>query len=193
VIKTSDNKLGMNKNTQNPWKTLSTNKVYQNSWITVREDQVLRPDGSPGIYGVVQCRVATGVVAIDNDTKVCLVGQYRYPLGEYSWEIPEGGAEPNESPILAAKRELKEETGVFADDWRPLGERIHLSNCHSDEVAYIYLATNLQIGISSPEPSERLSVIWKPLSEVMDMVSRGEITDALSIIGIMRATQEILR
>ncbi len=183
----------MNKNTQNPWKTLSTNKVYQNSWITVREDQVLRPDGSPGIYGVVQCRVATGVVAIDNDTKVCLVGQYRYPLGEYSWEIPEGGAEPNESPILAAKRELKEETGVFADDWRPLGERIHLSNCHSDEVAYIYLATNLQIGISSPEPSERLSVIWKPLSEVMDMVSRGEITDALSIIGIMRATQEILR
>lgn len=178
---------------ENPWKTVSTIKVYQNSWITVREDQVLRPDGSPGIYGVVQCRVATGVVAIDKENRVCLVGQYRYPLNEYSWEIPEGGAEQNEDPLIAAKRELKEETGIFADEWRPLGERIHLSNCHSDEVAYIYLATKLQIGISNPEPSERLTVIWKPLPEVIDMTSRGEITDALSIIGIMRASQEIMR
>ena len=172
---------------KNPWKTTSSEIVYKNDWIRVREDQVIRPDGNPGIYGVVEARIATGVVALNTDGEIYLVGQYRYTLDQYSWEIVEGGAEPGEDPLSAVKRELAEETGLSASQWQPLGGKIHLSNCHSSETAYLYLAQELSEGTANPEGTEQLIVRCVPLDEAEDMVASAQITDAMSIIGIQRA------
>jgi 8-oxo-dGTP pyrophosphatase MutT (NUDIX family) len=169
----------------NPWKTVSTKTVYDNPWISVREDAVVRPDGDDGIYGVVHFKnIAVGVLAIE-DEDVYLVGQYRYPLNMYSWELPEGGCAEGEDPLAAARRELEEETGLCATSWRKLGEA-HLSNSVSDELAIWYLATGLSQGEMRPEGSERLSVKRVPLKEALAMGLDGRISDALSLLGIMQ-------
>ena len=173
----------------NPWKTLSSKVIYSNPWISVREDSVIRPDGEPGIYGVVDCRVATGVVALTPEREVYLVGQYRYPLDLYSWEIIEGGAETIEDPLLTAQRELQEEAGLTARKWQQLGGVVHLSNCYSSEVAYLYLAMDLEKGVSNPDGTEVLQIKKVPLSKALEMVYEAEITDAMSIIGLLRAAQ----
>ena len=120
------------------------------SWIAVREDQVLRPDGQPGIYGVVHFKNrAVGVLPVEDDGRVWLVGQYRYPLDRYSWEIPEGGGPEGEAPEEAARRELREETGLVAGRLELLA-MLHLSNSVSDELAYLFRATGLTPGPASP-------------------------------------------
>jgi 8-oxo-dGTP pyrophosphatase MutT (NUDIX family) len=170
----------------NPWTRLSRRSAYENPWIRVDEDQVIRPDGKPGIYGVVHFKNrAVGVVPLDEQDRVLLVGQYRYTLDQYSWEIPEGGVPLDEDPLSGAQRELLEETGYTAGKWRELG-RAHLSNSVSDEEAVYYLAQDLQAGIPRPEGTERLAVCWVSFPEALNMVERGEITDALSIIAIQR-------
>lgn len=176
---------------QNPWKTLSTRRIYENPWIRVREDQVLRPDGSPGIYGVIESKVATGVVALSERNEVYLVGQYRYPTEHYSWEIIEGGAEPNEPPLSAIKRELREEAGLEAQNWEQLGGEVHLSNCFSSEVAYLYTARNLEVVPRQPDVTEVLEVRCMPLRAALEMVDSGEIKDALSIIGLLRVARAL--
>ncbi len=173
----------------NPWKKISSREVYKNPWISLREDQVINPSGNPGIYSVIETRIATGVVAIDTEDKVILVGQYRYPTDMYSWEIPEGGGEDGESPLDAAKRELLEETGVVAANWRPLGGEIHLSNCYSSERAYLFLATELTFGAQKTEETEKIAVKKVPFSEVLELVDSGGIKDGLSIIAILRAAR----
>jgi 8-oxo-dGTP pyrophosphatase MutT (NUDIX family) len=170
--------------TRNPWQTVSSEEVYDNPWIQVREDRVIRPDGEPGIYGVVHYKnIAVGVLPIEED-HIYLVGQYRYPLQSYSWEIPEGGCPEGEEPLLAARRELKEETGLEARRWRRLGEA-YLSNSVADEYAVWFLATGLVPGDSIPEGAERLNVRRVPLREALTMALDGEITDALSLLAIM--------
>jgi 8-oxo-dGTP pyrophosphatase MutT (NUDIX family) len=173
----------------NPWKKISSREVYKNPWISLREDQVINPSGNPGIYSVIETRIATGVVAIDTEDKIILVGQYRYPTDMYSWEIPEGGGEDGESPLDAAKRELLEETGVVAANWRPLGGEIHLSNCYSSERAYLFLATELTFGAQKTEETEKIAVKKVPFSEVLELVDSGGIKDGLSIIAILRAAR----
>ena len=138
---------------------------------------------------MIETRIATGVVAIDTEDKVILVGQYRYPTDMYSWEIPEGGGEDGESPLDAAKRELLEETGVVAANWRPLGGEIHLSNCYSSERAYLFLATELTFGAQKTEETEKIAVKKVPFSEVLELVDSGGIKDGLSIIAILRAAR----
>ncbi|HWQ33490.1 MAG TPA: NUDIX hydrolase [Blastocatellia bacterium] len=169
----------------NPWQTTSTRTVYENPWISVREDQVIHPDGKPGIYGVVHFNTtAIGVLPIDADEHVYLVGQYRYPLHRYSWEIPEGGCPADEEPLAAAQRELREEIGLEARSWKLMG-RAHLSNSVTDELALWYLATDLIQGEACPEGSEKLEIRRVPFAEALQMVARGEITDALSMLAIM--------
>lgn len=169
----------------NPWETVSTRAVYDNPWIKVREDEVVRPDGRPGIYGVVHFKnVAVGVLAVE-DGEVYLVGQYRYTLGRYSWEIVEGGCPEGEDTLDAARRELEEETGLRARDWVKMGEA-HLSNSVSDELAVWYLATGLEQGEPRPDGTERLQVRRVGLEEALRMTFAGEITDALSMLALMQ-------
>lgn len=172
---------------ENPWQTLESALRYENPWIRVREDQVLRPDGKPGLYGVVEFKNrAIGVVPVTEDLETFLVGQYRYPLHVYSWEIPEGGAPLAESPLAAAQRELAEETGITAGRWTYLGD-LHTSNSVTDELGAVYLAEDLKFGPSAPEGTERLEVRRLPLKEAYAMAMAGGITDSLAVIGLARA------
>lgn len=150
----------------------------------MREDGVVHPDGELGIYGVVHYKnIAVGILAVEED-HTYIVGQYRYPLGKYSWEIPEGGCPQGEEPLRAAQRELKEETGLKAARWRLLGEA-HLSNSVSDEYAVWFLPTGLMRGEARPEGTEKLDVRRVPISEALAMALGGEITDALSLVALM--------
>jgi len=170
----------------NPWQTLRSKEVYENPWIRVVENQVIHPGGSEGIYGVVHFKnLATGVVPLDEDNNTWLVGQYRYPLEQYSWEIPEGGGEEGSDPLQAVQRELREETGITAKEWT-LIQVMHLSNSVSDEVAYLYVARDLAFGTPAPEESEELALRKVPFAEVLRMVLEGEITDAMTVTAILR-------
>ena len=170
-----------------PWGRRTTRSVYANPWIDVREDVVARADGSEGIYGVVGFRnVALAIVPLFDDATTLLVGQHRYPLGTWSWEIPEGGGDPDLDPIAESARELREETGLVAARWTDLGVA-HTSNSVTDEVAHVFLAEDLTEGAGDPDPTERL-VPWRlPLSEAVQMALDSRITDALSVLGLLRA------
>ena len=172
---------------RNPWTRLSRRTVYENPWITLYHDDVLRPDGQPGIYGFVHYRnYAIGVVALDEQDRVLLVGQYRYALDRYSWEIPEGGAViGEEEPLAAGKRELEEETGYVAREWREI-LRSHLSNSVCDEVGICFQATGLTPGVARPDGTEELQVRWVPFGEALRMMMDGEITDSLTMLGLQR-------
>ena len=176
-----------------PWRRRTRRTAYANPWIEVVHDEVDRPDGSPGIYGVVRFRnAAVGVVAVAEDGRILLVGQHRYTLDRYSWEIPEGGAPMDEDPELGARRELAEETGFAADDWRVLC-RFSLSNSITDEVGVLYLATGLRAGVATPEPSEELAVRWATLDEVLAEIDAGEVHDIMTIAGVSRYALELER
>jgi 8-oxo-dGTP pyrophosphatase MutT (NUDIX family) len=169
----------------NPWTTLGQRPIYENPWIAVREDRVIRPDGRPGIYGVVHFKnSAVGVLPVDQEGRVWLVGQYRYTLGQYSWEIPEGGGPPGEPPEETARRELREETGLSAGRLELLATA-HLSNSVSDELAHIFRATDLSPGASAPEGTERLHARRFEWAEAWAMLRRGEITDSMSVIALL--------
>ena len=174
----------------NPWKTVQSRAIYENAWIKMREDNVIRPDGKPGIYGVVSPQnYAIGVVPLHEDGTVTLVGQFRYTMNEYSWEIPEGGCPFDEAPVDAARRELREETGLLAATLRPLGGELHLSNSISDERGYLFLATDLTPGKAAPEGTELIQTRRLPLPEAIHLALRGEIKDALSILGLLLAQE----
>jgi 8-oxo-dGTP pyrophosphatase MutT (NUDIX family) len=177
----------------NPWKTLASLPIYGNKWFSVREDRVIRPDGQLGTYSVVSAsRLATGIVPFWPDGTVTLVGQYRYPLDEYSWEIPEGGGDLTAQPLDIAKRELSEEAGVEAATWTYLG-RVHTSNCFTDEVCHLFLARDLTQGVAKPDPEEVIETRRVSLDEALKMTYDGQITDSITIAGIFRASVHLTR
>jgi len=170
----------------NPWKVLSEKLVYENRWINLTEYDVINPGGGTGIYGKIHFKnLAIGVIALDDELNTYLVGQFRFALNEYSWEIPEGGGDPAENPLESAKRELKEETGLLAKDWMPIMV-IHLSNSVTDEKGIIFLARNLEQGKSDPEETEKLKVKKLPFEEAYQMVEAGQITDSISVAAIQK-------
>lgn len=171
----------------NPWKTVKSRIVYKNPWISVREDEVIQPNGTAGIYGVLDTRIANGVVALTPKREVYLVGQYRYPNDAYSWEIIEGGTDEGEEPLDCAKRELKEEAGLIARIWHPLGHEIHTSNCVTSEVGFLYIAEDLTETDPDPDDTEILQIRKVPFADAIAMVESGEIVDALTIMGLLLA------
>ncbi len=174
------------KEQDNPWTILSSEEKYSNPWIALTEYQVLNPNGGKGIYGKVHFKnLAIGVIPIFENGDTILVGQYRFPLNAYSWEIPEGGGKIGVDPILSAQRELVEETGLSAKTWDKLLE-MHLSNSVSDELAIIYTAEDLEQGSSMPEDTEQLVLKRLPLIKAIEMAMNGEITDSMSVAALLK-------
>lgn len=173
----------------NPWKILSETEIYQNPWIGVTEYKVVNPSGNEGIYGKVHFKnKALAIVPIDEEGYTWLVGQYRFTLEEYSWEIPMGGGLIGKSILDSAKRELKEETGLTANKWTEI-MRIHTSNSATDEEGFIYIAEELTPGNTEFEDTEQLELRKVKLGEAIDMVMSGEITDAISIAGLLKVAR----
>jgi 8-oxo-dGTP pyrophosphatase MutT (NUDIX family) len=176
-----------------PWRTLSSRQVYANAWMRVREDAVLRPDGSPGIYGVVGIRSqALGAVPLFPDGTTVLVGQYRYTLSAWSWEIPEGGGALGEDPRAEAARELREETGLTARRWTDLGP-VEPSNSITDQLGRVFLAEDLTEGEPTPDETEQLRLWRLPLVDAVAMALDGRISDALAVVGLCRANAAVRR
>ena len=173
----------------NPWKTKNSKLVYDNPWIKVEEHEVINPAGKDGIYGTVHFKNrAMGIIPIDSEQNTWLIGQYRYSLNEYSWEIPMGGGLIGLDFLESAKRELKEETGLTADKWTEL-LKIHTSNSVTDEVGIVYLAEELTPGETEFEDTEILQVKKLPFKDVLEMAMNGEITDGISLAGIFKAAR----
>ncbi len=171
---------------ENPWQKKSERIVYDNPWIQVKEDQVIDPSGNDTIYGIVHPKhLALGVIPLDEDNNTWLIGQYRYPLKRYSWEIVEGGAPFGEDPLDAAKRELKEEAGIEAKEWTHFME-MSTSNCLADEHAIFYVARGLTIGEPQPDENEKLQVAKVPFQKAYELVMEGRIQDGMSIGAILK-------
>lgn len=171
---------------ENPWQITAEKIVYNNPWIGVTEYQVINPSGNPGIYGKVHFKgFAMGIVPLDEDMNTYLVGQYRFVLNQYTWEIPEGGGAFDVHPLESAKRELLEETGLKASRWTEI-QRMHLSNSVTDELSIIYLAQDLQQFEPEPEDTEQLVIKKLPFDEVYRMVCDGEITDSVTVGAVLK-------
>jgi 8-oxo-dGTP pyrophosphatase MutT (NUDIX family) len=170
----------------NPWTITSEKAIYDNPWIGLTEYEVLNPSGNPGIYGKVHFKnLAIGVFPLDDELNTYLVGQYRFPLSQYSWEMPEGGGPLGTDPLDSAKRELLEETGLKAREWSEL-QRMHLSNSVSDELSIIYLARGLEQFEAEPEDTEQLVVHKVPFETVYQMVCNNEITDSMTVAAVLK-------
>ena len=171
---------------ENPWKKIDEKVQYENPWIKVTHADVITPGGEIGVYGTVHFKNwAIGMVPLDEEFNTWIVGQYRYPLNKYSWEIPEGGGPIGESGLETAKRELSEECGLTAKKWTKI-QTFHLSNSVSDEYGELFLAQDLEEHENHPDPEEELVVRKLPFNEVFKMVENGEITDSISIIAVYK-------
>ncbi len=170
----------------NPWRFIRSREIFQNAWFEVREDEVINPAGRINFYGRVNFKnQAIGIIPLDANGDTWLVGQYRYVLDEYSWEIPMGGSPMGEDPMETAKRELKEETGLSAAKWQPL-MRLHTSNSVTNEKGFVFVAEQLTHGETEFEETEMITVKKLPFNEAVTMALSGKITDAISVAGLLR-------
>ena len=169
-----------------PWKTLKVEERYATPWLSVSHHDVIDPSGTPGIYGVVHFKnIAVGIVPLDEELNTWIVGQYRYPIRAYSWEIPEGGGKRGVPAIESAKRELREEVGIEAQQWTEI-LHMDLSNSASDEEAIIYVAQGLTFHAPEPDQNEELVMRKLPFAELYAMVMRGEVRDSLTVAAVMK-------
>lgn len=168
------------------WKTLTNTTVYENPWLEIQHHEVINPSGGDGIYGVVHFKnYAIGIIALDENGNTWIVGQHRYPLNIYSWELPEGGGSLDDTPLNAARRELKEEVGIFAKKWTKLLE-IHTSNSVTDEFGIVFIAQDLTFGETEHEETEDIEIRKLHFSELVEMVMKGEITDSITMVAVLK-------
>ena len=175
---------------KNPWTTKTIESVYDNSWIEVEHHEVITPAGTEGIHGKVKMKnLAIAVIPLDEELNTWLVGQYRYTIGSYSWELPMGGGPHGIDPLESAKRELKEETGILAKEWKFL-MKIHTSNCITDETGLVYVAKELTFGETSFDDTEQIKIRKLPFKKVVEMVENGEITDSITVGAVLLLSRE---
>ena len=171
---------------KNKWKKLNSERVYDNSWISVEHHDVITPSNTQGIYGKVLFKnLAIGVVPLDKHQNTWLVGQYRYTIDQYSWEIPMGGGDLFTDPLVSAQRELREETGLTASNWNHI-MTLHTSNCVTDEIGHVYLAQDLKQGDPEFDETEDLEIKKLHFYEAYAMVMDGSITDAISVAALLK-------
>jgi 8-oxo-dGTP pyrophosphatase MutT (NUDIX family) len=149
---------------------------------------VVRPDGSPGIYGVVEVPPSVGIVALNQKDYVVLIGQWRYTHSRYLIEIPRGGSDGEPDILTVAQRELAEEAGVFAARWQTLGP-VEVNSGITTDVQHLFLATDLSPASTSHDAEEQLDVIWRPFPEAVAMVMRGEISEVCSVAAILKVAR----
>ena len=182
----------MNNKEENPWKCLSEKDVYESPWIKVLHHDVLNPAGNPGTYSIVHFKqLAIGVLPLDENNYTWIVGQYRYPLNCYTWEIPEGGGSRDVDPLISAQRELLEECGIIASEWK-LVQQMQMSNSATDEIAYLYIAKQLSFTNAQPEETEQLSIKKIHFDELYNLVLKGEVVDSLSVALVLKAKLMLL-
>jgi 8-oxo-dGTP pyrophosphatase MutT (NUDIX family) len=170
----------------NPWKIIDNQSGYDNDWISLSHYKVLNPAGNPGEYTTIHFKNrAIGIICLDEDNNTILVGQHRFPLNKYSWEIPEGGSKYDEIPLATAKRELHEETGIKANNWELIQE-FDISNSVTDEKAYLFLARDLTYETAHPDEDEDLEMKKLPFSEVYQAVLDGQIHDSLTVVAVLK-------
>lgn len=169
-----------------PWKKIKSRVVFQNPHLTVREDVVRQPDGKRGIYAYTDKMNGVGVVVMDSHKRVYLVEEYKYPVRAYGLHLPSGGVEHDETPLAAAKRELKEETGIVAKKWQTLG-RLATSDGSSAEIAHLFLARDIVVGKRNTIPLEPMKIVQMPLKKAVKMAFNGRITCSYAVTGIVRA------
>lgn len=176
----------MSQKQTNPWKVKNSKLIYENNWLRLREDSVIKPNGEEGIYGVVEIPPAAAIVAMNEHDQIILVGQWRYTHNKFSWEIPTGSSEIGESLTEAAQRELREETGLEAEDWIFLGT-IDNSNGVTTDVGHLFLATKLIQKTNNPDDTEQFLVKWFDFKHAVNMIMDGEITESCSVAAILKA------
>ena len=182
--------LNSDVDTKNPWVTLESNLIYKNQWIKFKKDEVITPKGNNGEYTYIDKKGAVGAVVLNSKNEIYLVGQYRYPMNEYTWEIIEGGVEEGESNLNAIKREIKEEAGITANNYQVLMENVHISNSITNERGVLYLVRDvLEEGDKVPDPTEKIIVKKIPFNEAVNLVYQGKIVDLFSIAGILLANR----
>jgi len=170
----------------NPFKKTREEVVYDNNWISVKHADIITPKNTTGIYGTVHFKnYAIGIIPIDADGNTYLVGQYRYALDAYSWEIPEGGGPLQNDILLSAKKELQEEVGFFANRWTKIAE-LNTSNSVTDEVGIIFVAQDLEQTDTAHEDTEELQIKKMHITEAIDWAMQGKIKDAIAIIGLLK-------
>ena len=172
---------------QNPWITKSTETKYENPWIRLDESQVINPAGNDGIYGVVHFKNrAMAIIPLDEENNTWIVGQFRYTTNTYEWELIEGGVRDGEDLLIGAQRELEEEAGLNANEWKMIIDGCQLSNSVSDEIGYAYVAKGLTITATNPEETEQLQIRKLPFDDLVKLVMNGEIKDLLSVASVLK-------
>lgn len=181
-----------NIDTNNPWKTINSEIVYETPWLKLKKDNVKTPYGKDSAYTYISHQGSVAGVIINPQNEIYLVGQYRYPVQEFSWEIVKGGIEKGEEPLEAIKREISEETGIVASDYKLLAKDLHIENSSSNERGNVFLVSGtIEMGEQSLDPTEKIITKKVPFQEALNMVYEGKIKDTYSIVGILLANKVI--